>query len=219
MKRGNSIVEDFNFDAVYSADEGVNSLKGENSVLKLEGIKPTDVKPSTASSRESMFIFNKAVSAFSSLTRPTMTDTSSTLFNTTTRMSSVIIPPFSIKTESPTYHSGKARREDFTINLSNTNVSSMKAIVSSLEDSSEKNPFKTKPLSNLNNEEIREWLESINMGKYSDSFIENNLTGSVLAEIDSVTDLIDCGVSMPPPVARAFLTELATVKTKGVTLS
>jgi len=54
------------------------------------------------------------------------------------------------------------------------------------------------------------------MGKYASKFADNGLTGSMLSEVESVSDLTECGVIMPPPVARAFLKELSAAKAKGV---
>lgn len=75
---------------------------------------------------------------------------------------------------------------------------------------------KSKPLSALDVSEVKKWLVSINYVKYTNYFTENNLSGAILSEVESVADLNGCGVSMPGPYARSFLKELSNAKLNGI---
>ena len=230
-KQGDVTTEGFNFDSVYAADQAieqsVNTNDTANSILELEGLKPMDFKPSTPASRESMSIFGKAMSEdkgflSSTLLRPSL-DSSTVRPSITT--STTVKSSYAKPSSKSSFH-----RDEYQINLNNdihvkpSSLSDSSAQLKSLESGPVQsnvtsNTLATKSFSTFTPSEVSAWLNSINMGKYASMFAENDMTGSVLSEIESVSDLLECGVIMPPPVARVFLKELSAVKGKGMMLS
>jgi len=215
--------ENFNFDAVYhrySLEESPTRVSLTDVGLKVDGLKPTDVKPSTPVSRESVFIFNRAVSSapsFTSLQRQSESMTHYNVVNHTSKSSKFSNPSLGRMdlTNLPRQSVSESIKSRTNQQDSDTSTKS-KELSTRDKKSPPQNVVSSKALNMLSTVEVSTWLESINMGKYASMFAANDMTGSVLSEIESVSDLIDCGVTMPPPVARAFLRELFTLKTKGV---
>lgn len=75
---------------------------------------------------------------------------------------------------------------------------------------------KNRKLTDCNVEQIQVILDRLNLSKYVSMFIENNIDGRILNEIETIDDLKSCGVSMPIPVMRAFLREIGDYQKKGV---
>lgn len=208
--------DSFNFGDVYAPDEAV--WNGE-SQLKVDGVTPSNVKPSNPLSRESVFIFTKAMAAMSSRNLPN------------SRSSNTVRPSIN-----PAFGANKVTVKTNTLRAKKDHVDEYKSDfidlaspVLSPPSSSIKQYFETqtapslsstestsKPLGSLDTNDLTRWLTSLNYGKYATSFVENGIVGAVLCEVDTTADLNDCGVTMPAPIARAFLKELAKAKVDGV---
>lgn len=55
-------------------------------------------------------------------------------------------------------------------------------------------PFATKPVVMWNKQDVADWLESLNLGEHRDAFMENDIEGSHLPNLQK-EDLIDLGVT------------------------
>lgn len=75
---------------------------------------------------------------------------------------------------------------------------------------------KNKKLEDCSVDHIRIVLDRLNLSKYVNMFIENNIDGRILCEITNAEDLQSCGISMPPPVMRAFLREVTEYQKRGI---
>lgn len=216
--------DSFNFGDVYTPDHH-DDLTG---TLEIDGVTPSNVKPTVPSSRESVFIFQNAM-LDPSLRNTTLT----TISNISKPFSPASMNPFFASNQSPIKPNvlkpaKKVQRDEIQSNYIDVNEyasspplsPSLKQYVdlSSPPDDIAGNSVTpvSQPLKSIDAEDLAKWLTSLNYGKYTSSFVENDIIGSVLCEIESVADLIDCGVTMPAPIARAFLKELLTAKLNGV---
>ena len=71
-------------------------------------------------------------------------------------------------------------------------------------------------LADLSVDEVGSLILSLQMSDYKNQFTSLGITGRVLAEIETVEDLMACDVQMPKPVARAFIKAVGEYRLKGV---
>ena len=74
-------------------------------------------------------------------------------------------------------------------------------------------------LSKLSVEQVRQLIISTGFTAHASKFVDNYITGSVLAEISTADDLTECGIQLPGPVQRALLKSIAEWKEIGVSVN
>ena len=71
-----------------------------------------------------------------------------------------------------------------------------------------------KPLSSLTMHEVRYLLECLEMHDYVTQFMNKEMCGGLLNEINSIDDLRDLGIDLPEQVERIFFNDLQILKTR-----
>jgi len=94
-----------------------------------------------------------------------------------------------------------------------------KAISSSSSSSAAATSTGTKPLRNLTMDEVINLLTTLQMTKFKQIFIDNEISGRILCEMETGEDLVDMEVKLPKPHERMFLKVLSDYRANGVPLS
>lgn len=79
--------------------------------------------------------------------------------------------------------------------------------------------METKPLEALNMTEMANLLKNLSMDKYVSQFVDNDISGKILAEVSTEDELRECEIDLPGPISRAFMNFLFESKNTGVKTS
>ena len=77
-------------------------------------------------------------------------------------------------------------------------------------------PKNSKNLRALNLNDVSKLLSNLKLAEYENQFLDQRITGAVLNEIESVSELSDCNVHLPEDVATKFVNELREFRVSGV---
>ena len=74
----------------------------------------------------------------------------------------------------------------------------------------------TVPVEGLSMHDTGILLHFLGMSKYVDQFFSNGINGAILSELKSIDDMDSCSLTVPKPVAKAFLKQLGQFRQEGV---
>lgn len=125
------------------------------------------------------------------------------------------LPPLNTTSSTtPAVSSPVAPKPTATIPAKAPSSSSLATATSSSSAESE-----CKPLRSLTMDEVLNLLTSLQMSKFKQIFLDNEISGRILCEMETGEDLIDMEVKLPKPHERMFLKVLSDYRLKGVPLS